>query len=123
VRQKGGAIDAIFFCPHGPDDGCECRKPLPGMFYGIADRLKTSLGGVPAVGDSMRDLDAAASVGALPVLVLSGKNEHSLGAGDSIPNRPSIPVFANLSEFTDALLDGYLDDEMNRLAEETGGLT
>lgn len=122
VRQKGGAIDAIFFCPHGPDDGCACRKPLPGMFHGIADRLKTSLGGVPAVGDSMRDLDAAASVGALPILVLSGKNEHALGAGDSIPDRPATPVFTDLAEFTDALLDGYLDDEMNRLAEETGGL-
>jgi len=114
VRQKGGAIDAIFFCPHGPDDDCDCRKPLPGMFHGIATRLKTGLGGVPAVGDSLRDLDAAEEAGAMPVLVLSGKNELDLAPGESIPERQHIPVFEDLAEFTDALLDGYLDDKIRK---------
>ena len=59
VIESGGLIDALFFCPHGPDDGCRCRKPLPGMFHDIAERLHTDLQGVPAIGDSLRDIQAA----------------------------------------------------------------
>src|SRR5438552_3799866 len=50
VRAAGGQIEAIFFCPHGPDDGCACRKPLPGMFEEIMERMKSNLRGVYAVG-------------------------------------------------------------------------
>lgn len=73
VRDKGGEIDAIFFCPHGPDDDCRCRKPAPGLYEEIADRLKTSLDNVYAIGDSERDLVAARAAGAQPVLVRTGK--------------------------------------------------
>lgn len=121
VRHKGGAIDAIFFCPHGPDAGCTCRKPLPGMFHNISKRLKTSLSGVPAVGDSERDLIAAKTAGAFPVLVLSGKNEFDLSPGDSLPHQPEVPVFRDLAEFADALLDGYLDEQL--VATRTAGMT
>ena len=50
VRAKGGEIDAIFFCPHKPEDNCGCRKPQPGLFQEIAERLKVNLNGVYAVG-------------------------------------------------------------------------
>lgn len=72
VTDAGGRLDAIFVCPHGPDDGCLCRKPRPGLFHDISRRYETSLTGVPAVGDSLRDLQAAAEAGCSPWLVTTG---------------------------------------------------
>lgn len=72
LRPLGGVIDAFFVCPHGPDDGCNCRKPAPGMFHEIASRFDTSLNGLPAVGDSLRDLQASAAAGCTPWLVETG---------------------------------------------------
>ena len=73
VNLAGGRIDAIFYCPHTADANCECRKPKPGMFLRIASCFNANLSGVPAVGDSLRDLQAAAAGGAAPILVLTGK--------------------------------------------------
>jgi len=81
VNQLGGRIDAVFFCPHAQDAGCECRKPRPGMLREIAERFDADLAGVPAIGDSLRDLQAASAVGARPILVLTGKGEQTLQAG------------------------------------------
>lgn len=106
VRAAGGEIEAIFFCPHGPDDGCRCRKPLPGLFEEVADRMKSSLQGVYAVGDSERDAVAARAVAARPVLVRTGKGERTLKKKSD--NLRDVPVFADLSDFTDALLSGQL---------------
>jgi D-glycero-D-manno-heptose 1,7-bisphosphate phosphatase len=68
----GGAIDRIVYCPHLPDDGCDCRKPLPGLLVRLARHYGVSMKGVPVVGDSARDLAAARALGARPILVLSG---------------------------------------------------
>ena len=73
AAQVGARIDAVFFCPHTDADRCECRKPKPGMLREIAMRYNTDLVGLPAVGDSLRDLQAAAAVGAQPILVMTGK--------------------------------------------------
>jgi len=73
LAAVGGRIDAIFFCPHGPGDGCDCRKPLPGLFTRIAERYGVDLHKSPAVGDSLRDIQAGAAAGALPHLVRTGK--------------------------------------------------
>ena len=81
VHEAGGRIDAIFFCPHARDSDCECRKPKPGMLHEIAKRLNLDLEGVPVVGDSLRDLQAAAAAGARPVLVLTGKGRKTRDAG------------------------------------------
>jgi D-glycero-D-manno-heptose 1,7-bisphosphate phosphatase len=81
VNQLGGRIDAVFFCPHAQDAGCACRKPQPGMLLDIAARFNVALAGVPAIGDSLRDLQAANAVGARPILVLTGKGEQTLAAG------------------------------------------
>ncbi len=81
VNLVGGRIDAIFFCPHAADANCECRKPKPGMLREIAERMSVELAGVPVIGDSMRDLDAAAAVGARPCLVLTGKGAKTQAAG------------------------------------------
>jgi D-glycero-D-manno-heptose 1,7-bisphosphate phosphatase len=105
TRDKGGEIDAIFFCPHGPDEGCRCRKPLPGLYEEIADRLKVNLNGVWTVGDSERDITAAAAVGAKAALVRTGKGQRTLKKNKSLDG---VPVFADLAAFTDALLAGDL---------------
>jgi len=81
VHQAGGRIDAIFFCPHAGDSNCECRKPKPGMLLEIAKRMNVELEGVPMVGDSLRDLQAAVAAGARPVLVLTGKGTKTRDAG------------------------------------------
>ncbi|MDO9244167.1 MAG: D-glycero-beta-D-manno-heptose 1,7-bisphosphate 7-phosphatase [Rhodocyclaceae bacterium] len=77
ASHVGGSIDAIFFCPHTNADNCACRKPQPGMFNEIAARYNIDLAGVPVVGDALRDLQAAASVGAQPMLVLTGKGKKT----------------------------------------------
>jgi len=81
VHLAGGRIDAIFFCPHAGDSNCECRKPKPGMLLEIAKRMNVELEGVPMVGDSLRDLQAATAAGARPVLVLTGKGRKTRDAG------------------------------------------
>jgi D-glycero-D-manno-heptose 1,7-bisphosphate phosphatase len=122
VRARGGQIEAIFFCPHGPADGCRCRKPLPGLFEEIAERLKINLRGVYAVGDSERDILAAESAGARPVLVRTGKGERTLKKMARRLDR--IPVFADLAAFADALLAGALAAEkggVRELSQTAGG--
>jgi len=84
VASEGGRIDRIVVCPHGPGDGCSCRKPKPGLLRRLGRHYDTSLDGVPVIGDSLRDLQAAASAGARPILVRSGngrKTEAALPAG------------------------------------------
>ena len=94
VAQVGGRIDAIFFCPHTNADNCECRKPRPGLLKEIAARFNADLTGVPAIGDSLRDLQAAQAVGAQPMLVLSGKGRKTVDD----PNLPAgTPVFTDLA--------------------------
>jgi D-glycero-D-manno-heptose 1,7-bisphosphate phosphatase len=81
LAQIGGRIDAIFFCPHAQDANCACRKPRPGLLEEIARRFNVDLKGVPTIGDSLRDLQAAAAVGAAPFLVLTGKGELTRSDG------------------------------------------
>lgn len=85
VGQAGGRIDAIFFCPHAADSNCECRKPRPGLLREIASRFDIELKGVPLVGDALRDVEAAAAVGAKPYLVLTGKGRKTRDAGGLPP--------------------------------------
>ena len=81
VNQAGGRIDAIFFCPHAADASCECRKPKPGLLREIAARMGVELAGVPMIGDSLRDVAAAAAAGAQPWLVLTGNGRKTRDAG------------------------------------------
>lgn len=97
----GARIDAVFFCPHTADSHCHCRKPKSGMFEEIAARFNTSLAGVPAVGDSLRDLQAGVSMGTKPYLVLTGKGAKTQAAG-GLPE--DTQVFANLSAVVAELL-------------------
>lgn len=74
AMEEGGRFDLIVHCPHGPDDGCDCRKPLPGLFRRIANHFHMKqLEGIPVVGDSLRDLEAGMQLGGVPYLVRTGK--------------------------------------------------
>jgi D-glycero-D-manno-heptose 1,7-bisphosphate phosphatase len=73
LAKQGGRIDAVFFCPHTPEDACNCRKPLPGLIEQIGERFGVALRDVPLVGDSLRDLQAGVAVGCQPHLVRTGK--------------------------------------------------
>lgn len=92
LAQKGGQIAAIYYCPHGPDDLCNCRKPKPGLLEQFALEKNVDLKTVYFIGDSLRDIQAAQAVGAKPILVLTGKGQLTL---DKNPNL-NIPVFENL---------------------------
>jgi D-glycero-D-manno-heptose 1,7-bisphosphate phosphatase len=96
VSQAGGRIDAFFFCPHAADSACECRKPKPGMLLEIARRFNVSLSDTYMVGDSARDVEAAAAAGARPVLVLTGKGRKTQDDG-ALP--AGTEVFPDLAAF------------------------
>jgi len=103
IHHKGGEVDAIFFCPHGPDDHCRCRKPGTGLFEDIAERLKTNLNGTYAVGDSLRDIEAARAAKAIPILVRTGKGQMTAAKGVGLDG---VPIFDDLAAFASALLGG-----------------
>ncbi len=110
LRQAGGRLDGIFFCPHGPDDHCDCRKPGTGLLQQIAEQFRIDLAGVPAIGDSLRDLQAAEGVGAQPILVLTGKGEKTLHA---LNHDQRIPVYRDLAAAVDALLETAASGDRN----------
>jgi len=86
VGQAGGRIDAVFYCPHPMEANCGCRKPKPGLLEDIGRRFNTSLQDVPCIGDQLRDLQAAAAIGAQPILVLTGKGAKTQREGGLPPN-------------------------------------
>ncbi len=81
VEKAGGRIEAVFYCPDSAESASEFRKPRAGMFRDIGERFNTPLTGVPAIGDSLRDLQAAAVVHAQPILVLTGKGGKTRDLG------------------------------------------
>jgi len=103
VTAHGGKIDQIFFCPHSPDENCDCRKPKSGLFQQIQRHYQQSLNGIPAIGDSLRDLEAAKTLGCSPILVLTGKGIRTLTELNPLDH---IPIFDNLSAAVDSILSG-----------------
>ncbi|WP_062267143.1 D-glycero-beta-D-manno-heptose 1,7-bisphosphate 7-phosphatase [Endozoicomonas arenosclerae] len=102
VSSEGGKIDCIKYCPHGPDDQCNCRKPLPGLIEQISETL-----GLPAesswmVGDSLRDLQAGQAMGCNVALVKTGKGVRTLNKGEGLNG---VPVFEDLAAFTNFILN------------------
>jgi len=121
IQQYGGKVQSILFCPHHPDENCECRKPKTGLYQELVERLNVSLDKTFSVGDSLRDLIAANDAGATPILVRTGNGKktmkqlkHSAESktkGDSSTNVPELDelkIFDNLAKFVDALLSNKI---------------
>jgi|SRR5438105_9942503 len=106
LAKHGGRIDAVFFCPHAPEEQCECRKPLPGLMELIAERYGVNLKDVPLVGDSLRDLQAGIAAGCPTHLVLTGKAGQldPLQREQMLQQAPGTQVHADLCAFADSLI-------------------
>jgi len=120
LQVQGGRIDAVFFCPHTPEEDCDCRKPKPGLLLDIGRRYGVDLAGVPMVGDTARDLIAAQAAGCEPHLVLSGR-ATSMGAEQVqalLSQVPGARAHATLSAFADFLLqrDNHADSAVGGLS-------
>ncbi len=103
VQQAGGRIDVIHYCPHSASAGCRCRKPSPGMLLDIGQRLGVALSQTPAIGDSLRDMQAAAAAGARPVLVRTGRGRETEQCGQ-LPH--GTVIHDDLPAAVEAILSG-----------------
>lgn len=109
LLQARGVQDlSIYYCPHGPNDGCACRKPEPALYLRAARDLGFELNDTFAIGDSLRDLQAARAAGALPVLVRTGNGRDTEA---SLSTTWQVGVYDNLSDAADALLNSGAVDE------------
>ena len=115
LAPLGGKIEQFYYCPHGPDDHCACRKPKPGMIRQIAkdfftgfdaDSQSEQLANVFVVGDSLRDLEAGSAAGAKIALVKTGKGLRSLQSisSNNLQQYSQLPVYNDLADFTEHLL-------------------
>ncbi len=105
LAAVGARVEAIFFCPHAPEDGCHCRKPEPGLFEQIGQRFGLPLADVPVAGNALRHVRAGAAAGCPTHLLLTGHSEHLRAVDDaSIDVPPHTRVHEDLSAFVDWLL-------------------
>lgn len=105
VEAEGGSIAGIFYCPHLPDDHCECRKPKIGLLDEIENQFDISLDKVPFIGDSERDVQAAQSKGMSPILVRTGKGEKTKEVFAGKPEYATVPIYADLASYVNTLLE------------------
>lgn len=106
LSAAGGELAGIFYCPHSPDDNCECRKPKAGLIDAIEQQLNCSAKGAYIIGDSIRDLEAGLLKDCIPLLVKTGKGERSLAklAQQPVAGLDDLMVFDNLAASCDFLL-------------------
>ncbi|MCB2016134.1 MAG: D-glycero-beta-D-manno-heptose 1,7-bisphosphate 7-phosphatase [Hydrogenophaga sp.] len=113
LAAVGARVEAVFFCPHAPEDGCHCRKPAPGLFEQIGERFGVPLAEVPAAGNAMRHVQAAAAAGCPSHLLMTGKSAFLRDvAGPGVPDGqrvtglpPGSRLHLDLAAFADWLLD------------------
>ena len=103
ARKAGGDIGKIVYCPHLPTAGCDCRKPQPGLLMQLSRNYSVPQTGVPIVGDSVRDIDAAVAAGGRPILVRTGNGTQSEAA---LAKRGlEIDVYDDLAQFAEAFVN------------------
>ncbi len=96
LSMRGASVDGIFYCLHGPEANCLCRKPKPGMLYQIARQFDIDLSQTPMVGDGISDIGAARMANAIPVLVRTGNGEYTM---QHFPEALNVPVYNDLGHF------------------------
>jgi len=96
LAARGASVDGIFYCPHGPEANCICRKPKPGLLFQIAKEFAIDLSQTPLVGDNISDIQAAKMANAKPVLVRTGKGEYVM---QNFPEALDVPIFDDLAHF------------------------
>ena len=106
MQAQGARLDAVFFCPHTPEEQCDCRKPLPGMMLEIGERYGVDLDHVPVAADTLRDLQAAHAAGCEPHLVRTGRAAQ---LDDAVVEQwckqvPGVRVHADLSAMAEQLI-------------------
>lgn len=103
VEEEGGKVDAICYCPHGPDEGCHCRKPAPGLLEQISEELRLPLAGAWYVGDTRKDLELGLSMNCRPILVRSGKGRDTEQKLDA-SMRKAVTIVDDLAAAADLIL-------------------
>jgi len=96
LENRGASVDGIFYCPHGPEANCVCRKPKPGLLFQIASQFKIDLKKTAVVGDDISDVQAAKMANAKPILVRTGKGEYVM---QHFPEVLDVPVYDDLAHF------------------------
>ncbi len=104
VAVFGGNVAGIFYCPHGPDENCDCRKPKTALLTAIENEIGLSVKGAPFIGDSLKDLEAGLAKGCLPFLVRTGKGEKT---AEQLPEsmRGDIKIFSDLANAADYIIE------------------
>ena len=101
LAKRGASIDGYFYCPHGPEANCMCRKPKPGLLFQIARQFDIDLSQTSLVGDNISDVQAAKMANAKPVLVRTGKGEYVM---QHFPEALDVPVYDDLAHFVRDML-------------------
>jgi len=118
LAAAGARVEAVFFCPHAPEDACHCRKPAPGLFEQIGVRFGVPLMGVPVAGNALRHVQAGSAAGCTPHLLLTGKSEHLRGrAGPDAESdlamlHPHLPSGTRLHDDLPAFAEWLLAQEV-----------
>ena len=114
IERFGGRVDGLFCCPHRPDEGCECRKPRPGLLLRAAEELRLDLKCSFLVGDALSDVEAARAVGCQPLLVLTGRGEEQLQESNPAL-RDDCHIVVDLAEAVDWILqqERFADNEID----------
>jgi D-glycero-D-manno-heptose 1,7-bisphosphate phosphatase len=104
VQAAGGMLCGIFYCPHRPEDDCDCRKPKPGLLTRVERELGLSVQRAPFIGDKLSDIEAARAANACPVLVRTGYGK----ATERLPAARGVPTFDDLKAAAEAIVSGRL---------------
>ena len=125
LAAAGARVEAVFFCPHAPEDACGCRKPEPGLFQQIGERFGLPLEAMPAAGNALRHVQAAAAAGCPTHLLLTGKSEHLRGRvgqaadADLATLLPELPPGTRLHEDLSGFVDWLLAQDERQLEAAT----
>ena len=103
IEAQGGRVDASYLCPHHPDEGCDCRKPAPGMLLRAAEELGLDLVRSYAIGDAVSDIQAAQAAGVRGILVLTGRGTEQASLLEA-QDLSGCPVMTDLSAAVDYIL-------------------